>query len=149
MGEKRKRDHRIMRRDAAQIVLNVRRFFELEAAAKKRIGLHQITRRVMEAKNLGRCIVVQIQSQEDVDLLPKNDYVENRKKLSQIPAVLFTHVRQAIRFNITEKKQLPTLDMIYEYLKQPGIHPECTFSRSSMYRFMLQNGLEFTSPDNY
>ena len=54
----------------------------------------------MEATNLGRCIVAQIQSQLDLYKLPGNKYVEKRRKISKFLDVFVAHYCQAIYFYI-------------------------------------------------
>ena len=104
MSKKRKRKFRIVRREVGQVILNVRNFFELEAASNQRIGLQNMTWRIELAMNVGRNIVLRVKSQDDVEELPGMEYVEKRKRNSTVPAMFVTYVHQAIRNCIAEKK---------------------------------------------
>ena len=84
-----------------------------------------------------------------MDELPGKRYVEKRIRNSIVPTMFVTHVRQAIRDCVTEKKQLPTLNMIQMYLKDLNLEYDWIYSRATLYRFMKRNGFEFSSPENY
>ena len=102
----------------------------------------------MEEENLKKYIILQMKSQTDAKKLPVNKHIDNKRKY-QISGCTHYTCASSYFFYIIEKKQLPTLYMIKAYLKQPEIYPALAFSKSSVHRFMLQSGFEFTSVDNY
>ena len=139
----------IVRRDAGQIILNIRNSFDEEAVSSKRLGLQNITQRVMMATNAGWVTASAIRTQRDVDLLPAATFTVTRIRKTKISDEFAVKIRQALRYCITVNKQLPIIDMVLSYLTQEEISPCWTYSRETLYRYMIGKGFQFTDPQNH
>ena len=89
-----KREMRIVRRDAGQIILYIRNFFEEEAASRKRLGLQNITQRVMIATNVGWVTASTIRTQRHVDVLPAATFTETRIRKTKISDEFVVKIRR-------------------------------------------------------
>ena len=106
-------------RSHALMIWRVRQFFEQELRSKKRYKLNQVVDRTAAATGVSRTIASKLKSENDVEKAfhEVGEHVAVQQK-SQVPDNFRTIVRQTIRDLFLEKKQVPTLDTIFEKLLQ-------------------------------
>ena len=145
-----------------EIVLRVLQFFEQERIQHRRINLNNFPERSTAATRVNRSIISKIHIIEDV-LKWKNkpDLPVATRKEPLIPKKFSIIVRQVVREIYLEHKQLPTLDLILEGLKQKKVNefdnfnlcngdeiPDtnsniCIWGHTSLYRFMKSVGFTY------
>ena len=138
------RQHRVISRGIAQIVLNVKNFFKQERDRSKRIDLDLVTDRVMQATKLGRNTVCKISTQCDVEKF-KVTPTDTRNREMVVADEFVTLIRQTLRTLIIQQERMPTLTNIMEILQSPPRGTiEWKHSRTTLYKFMQQTGFKFS-----
>ena len=101
----------------AEIILRVRQFFEREKESGKRMHVQKVVERTCAATGVCHNLVTKIRSQEDVDswrIAPGEIISVNQScRVTESYAVL---VRQAVRDIFLSKKNVPTLDYIFQQM---------------------------------
>lgn len=144
----RRRDHRLITRAVAQVVLHVKSFFKTEKEEGKRLSLQDVTIRTMKATHLGRNTVTKIKTQADVEAY-SIDPKEERTRAMTVPSVFIRIIRQAIRELLLTRQEMPTLNSIIDCINtrsqesDPHSGLTWTYGRTTLYRFMQRYGFKF------
>ena len=102
-----------------KIVLNVRQFFEQEKIEHRRINLNNVLEVTAAATGVNKNIVSKIHTIDHVlNWKNKPGVPVVTRKDPVIPKNFSNVVRQVVHEICLERKQLPTLDLILERLKQ-------------------------------
>lgn len=133
-GQKtRTRQHDIISRGVAQILLNVKNFFKQERDRSRRINLNLVTERVVQATKLGRNTVCKISTRCDVEKF-KITLTDTRNSKMVVPDEFVTFIRQALRNLIIHQERMSTLVNITEILESPPLGMiEWKHSRNTLY----------------
>ena len=143
----------------AQIILRVREYFEKEKTAGKRIDVQHVVARTAAATGANQNIIVKIRTQEDVN---NWEYAAGAalkyNSCRLVPENYKALIRRVLRELYSEKKKVPTIDMIFQRLARttaadvqdlnifagetilPLDSSIWLWSRATLHRFMVSNG---------
>lgn len=153
---------RVVSKSEAQIILQVRQYFESEKLDPSKVNVNQVLARTAEATGVHRNFLTRISNQEDVDNWPHQDGAKLKYNTQMnVPEKFEALVRSVIRDLFLEKKKVPTLDLILEKLQELKVQdvdhlnlfenenmpPEDSkiwlWGRTTLFKFMKSIGFAF------
>ena len=140
-------------REVAQVLLNIRKFFEKEKASRRRISVNRVVERICKASGLSRSIVCQAASENDLQKFPPAfSGFRARSRPREIAPSAAARIRLAVIAIRKELKEEPTLDSILRHLRESPEESavEMKLSRSSLHRLMTDLRYSFSDrPSHY
>ena len=140
-------------KDVAQILLNVRAFFEEEKANRQRIGVDRAVERAPAATGFCRAVVCRLTNEDDLESRsPGLSGLESRARPRCIPPRLAEEIRLAVIAIRKEEKGEPTVDGVLRRLRQSAEEGqiELNLQRASLYKVMRELNFTFSNrPSHY